>query len=167
MKSILSKLSIPALAVVMAGCASITRGTKEAFVIETTPPGASATLSNGLTCQTPCSVKVKRRGDFTVTLEKAGYETVESTVTSSVDGAGAAGMAGNVLIGGIIGAGIDAGTGAMHSHKPNPLAVTLVPVGEGGQEMAPVPAETVGELPMSDEERDYVPTTDDPAVEYR
>lgn len=36
-------------------------------------------------------------------------------------------MAGNVLVGGIIGAGIDAGTGAMHSHKPNPLIVTMVP----------------------------------------
>ena len=34
-------------------------------------------------------------------------------------------MAGNVLVGGLIGAGIDAGTGAMHSHKPNPLVVTL------------------------------------------
>ena len=36
-------------------------------------------------------------------------------------------MAGNVLLGGVIGAGIDASTGAMHSHKPNPLRVTLNP----------------------------------------
>jgi hypothetical protein len=34
-------------------------------------------------------------------------------------------MAGNVLLGGFIGAGVDAGTGAMHSHKPNPLKVTM------------------------------------------
>ena len=50
---------------------------------------------------------------------------MRSTVTSSVDGGGAAGMAGNVLLGGIVGAGVDAGTGAMHSHKPNPLVVNL------------------------------------------
>ena len=107
------------------GCASITRGTNEAYAIETNPPGAQATLSNGLACSTPCSLKVKRRGDFVVTLEKEGYETVRASITSSVDGAGAAGMAGNVLLGGLIGAGVDAGTGAMHSHKPNPLVVTM------------------------------------------
>ena len=107
------------------GCATITRGTSEAFVIETDPPGAEATLSNGLRCSTPCSLTVKRRGDFVVTIKKEGYETVVSNVTSSVDSGGAAGMAGNVLLGGVIGAGVDAGTGAMHSHKPNPLSVKL------------------------------------------
>lgn len=109
------------------GCATITRGSNEAFVIESDPAGAKARLSNGLQCTTPCSLTVKRRGDFTVTIEKDGYETVRATVTSSNDNAGSAGMAGNVLLGGIIGAGVDAGTGAMHSHKPNPLVVKLEP----------------------------------------
>jgi hypothetical protein len=106
------------------GCATITRGSSEAFVIETDPAGAEARLSTGLQCRTP-SLTVKRRGEFVVTIEKEGYETVQATVTSSIDNAGAAGMAGNVLLGGIIGAGVDAGTGAMHSHKPNPLVVKL------------------------------------------
>ena len=118
-----------ALAIVLcSGCATITRGTNEAFVIETEPPGAEATLSNGLQCSTPCSLIVKRRGDFVVTIKKEGYETVRATVTSSVDSGGATGMAGNVILGGIIGAGVDAGTGAMHSHKPNPLSVKLEPI---------------------------------------
>ena len=82
------------------GCATITRGSSEAFVIETDPAGAEARLSTGLQCRTPCSLKVKRRGDFVVTLEKDGYETVQATVTSSIDNAGSAGMAGNVLVGG-------------------------------------------------------------------
>lgn len=117
-----------ALVVVLgSGCATITRGSSEAFVIETDPAGAEAARSNGLQCTTPCSLTVKRRGDFTVTIEKDGYETVQATVTSSIDNAGSAGMAGNVLLGGIIGAGVDAGTGAMHSHKPNPLVVRLEP----------------------------------------
>lgn len=106
------------------GCATITRGTNEAFGIQTTPPGAKARLSSGLSCETPCSLKVKRRSDFVVTITKSGYETVNA----SVDGGGAAGMAGNVILGGLIGAGVDAGTGAMHSHKPNPLVVTLTPL---------------------------------------
>jgi len=41
-------------------------------------------------------------------------------------------MAGNVLLGGVIGAGVDAGTGAMHSHKPNPLVVELTPIDTDG-----------------------------------
>ena len=112
------------------GCAPITRGTTESFVIETKPAGAEAKLSNGLYCTTPCSIKIKRRGDFVVTLAKEGYETATATVTSSIDGGGSAGMAGNVLLGGVIGAGVDAGTGAMHSHKPNPLVVDLVPIAD-------------------------------------
>lgn len=111
-----------------AGCATITRGTNEAFVIETTPPGAEATLSIGLTCTTPCSLRVPRRGDFVVTLEREGYETVQSTIVSSIDGGGGTAMAGNVILGGIIGAGVDASTGAMNSHKPNPLVVELVAI---------------------------------------
>lgn len=114
------------------GCATITRGTTESFVIETKPTGAKASLSTGLFCNTPCSLKVKRRGDFVVTLEKEGYETVTATVTSSIDGGGGAGMAGNVLLGGVIGAGVDAGTGAMHSHKANPLVVELTPIDTDG-----------------------------------
>lgn len=118
------------------GCASITRGTTEIFVIETTPPNARATLSTGLTCTTPCSLKVPRRGDFVVTLEREGYERVRFAIASSIDGDGAAGMAGNVIFGGIVGAGIDAGTGAMHSHQPNPLAVMLIPLGATPEDIA-------------------------------
>jgi hypothetical protein len=54
-------------------------------------------------------------------------EVTRGTVVlnAEVGGGGAAGMAGNVFVGGIIGAGIDAGTGAMYEHKPNPLMVIL------------------------------------------
>lgn len=119
-----------AVLVMASGCATITRGVNEALVIESDPSGAEASLSNGLRCTTPCSVSVKRRGDIVVTLEKEGYETVSATVTSSIDAVGSAAMAGNLVSGGIVGAGIDAGTGAMHSHKPNPLVVKLERVEE-------------------------------------
>ena len=141
-------IAIVLMLAALSGCASITRGTTEAYAIETIPPGATASLSNGLTCTTPCSLKVKRRGDFVVTIERDGYEPVTASITSSVDGAGAAGMAGNVLIGGLIGAGIDAGTGAMHSHKPNPLRVTMVP------NDAPPGTEAVTNIVPPDEDSD-------------
>jgi len=37
-------------------------------------------------------------------------------------------MAGNVLLGGIIGAGVDAATGATKKLTPNPIRVTLNPL---------------------------------------
>lgn len=108
------------------GCATITRGTKEAFVVETIPSGASVSLSNGLSCRSPCSLLIKRRGTLVVNITKPGYQRHTSYVASSIDGGGSLGMAGNVFLGGLIGAGVDAGTGAMHRHKPNPLRVTLI-----------------------------------------
>lgn len=60
-----------------------------------------------------------------VTITKDGYETVSSTINSSVDTAGGAAMAGNVIIGGLVGAAVDGMTGSMHSHKPNPLVVKM------------------------------------------
>lgn len=111
-------------------CTTVTRGTSESYAIETEPAGAQAKVTDArgtLQCTTPCSLKVKRRGNLHVVIAKDGFETVDTSVASSVDGAGAAGMAGNVVLGGLIGAAIDAGSGAMHSHKPNPLRVVMVP----------------------------------------
>ena len=135
-----------ASAVILSGCASITRGTTEAFVIESTPSGAVASLSNGLSCTTPCSLKMKRKSEFVVTLEKQGYRTVQANVTNQVAGGGAAGMAGNVLIGGLIGAAVDAGSGATLELVPNPLSVTMEALAPGEvnepiQMSAPEPSE--------------------------
>ena len=92
---------------------------------------AVSAARTGLSCTSPCSLKVKRRGDFVVTIKMDGHDTVTTNITSSIDGDGGAAMVGNVFVGGIIGAGVyagtGAGTGAMSSHKPNPLVVELVP----------------------------------------
>lgn len=115
----------------LTSCATITRGSNEAFVIETSPIGADVTVTHEggfASCTTPCSVRVKRRGQLLVTVKKEGYKDVTTTVQSSIDGGGGTAMAGNVLLGGIIGAGVDAGSGAMHSHKPNPLVLELEPL---------------------------------------
>jgi hypothetical protein len=88
-------------------------------------------------------VKVKRRGLLQIVISKDGFETLRTTVTSSIDTAGGAGMAGNIILGGFIGAAVDAGTGAMHSHKPNPLEVELVRV-DG-------PAESIEVQPVATE----------------
>jgi hypothetical protein len=109
------------------GCATITRGTTEALVVETEPVGADVEISPvGMKCTTPCTVKLKRKHDYFVDIRKSGYEPVKVNVVSEIAGAGAAGMAGNVLLGGLIGVGIDAATGATKKLTPNPVKVTLL-----------------------------------------
>jgi len=118
-------------AVAVSACGTITRGTNDTLLVETTPPGASVTTSNGYECaSTPCAIKMPRRSEFVATIELEGYQTHEVSVTNRVSGGGGAAMAGNVLVGGIIGAGVDASSGAMLDLVPNPVQVTLVRVGD-------------------------------------
>jgi PEGA domain len=112
-------------------CASITRGSTQIWTAETEPAGATVTLSSGETCKTPCSLKKKRKRPFAVDLCLAGFERIETSVQSGIKGAGAAGMAGNVIFGGLIGVGVDAATGATKDLTPNPLKAILVPAQPG------------------------------------
>jgi hypothetical protein len=108
------------------GCATVTRGTDEAWTVTSVPSSASVTTSNGFSCDaTPCTFKMEHKAEFEVTVSKAGYKSYHGHVIHQVSTAGGAGMAGNVLVGGLIGMGVDAATGAMMELKPNPLAVTL------------------------------------------
>ncbi|GIU67580.1 PEGA domain-containing protein [Candidatus Phycosocius spiralis] len=117
-------IAIPVLA--LASCATITRGTKTDFTVQTTPGGAAVSTTNGFSCAaTPCSFKMPRKSQFSVTITKPGYKTYTGNVINKISGAGGAGMAGNVIVGGIIGVGVDASSGAMLDLVPNPLIVTL------------------------------------------
>jgi hypothetical protein len=70
----------------------------------------------------------KRSADITVSINKEGYEPQVVPLTKEVPPTGAAGFAGNVLVGGLVGMGVDAYTGAALDHKPNPVIVTLQPL---------------------------------------
>jgi hypothetical protein len=107
------------------GCGTITRGTKDVLVIESEPSGATVQLSTGLQGKTPATFELSRKHDLVVTISKEGYETVNVNVVPKVAGAGGAAMAGNVVLGGLVGAAVDAGTGSMYDLKPNPVHVVL------------------------------------------
>jgi hypothetical protein len=115
------------LALVLSNCATITRGTSQAFTLTSDPTGATATFSNGLSCTTPCTIEAKRKPGFSVTATKDGYKTVTTAVVSSIAGGGGAAMAGNVLLGGIIGGAVDASNGSMNELTPNPLHIVMEP----------------------------------------
>ena len=148
MKSGLIFAAVAAVAL-SSGCATITRGTTEVLVVETQPPGADVRINPaGMNCKTPCSVELKRKRNYTLQIEREGYEPVTVNVLSEISGAGAAGMAGNVVLGGLIGVAVDAASGATKKLTPNPVTLTLVPVAAA----APVPAVAPAPAPAPEAE---------------
>lgn len=122
-------------------CATVTRGSSQQFTVQSTPPGAQVSTSNGFECQaTPCTFRMPRKDAFRITVSKDGYVSQTHDITSSVSGAGGTAMAGNILVGGLIGGAIDATSGAMNDLKPNPLIVTLRTPAEEAAARAAAPA---------------------------
>lgn len=127
----MSGYRILAAAFVAAGlgsCGSIVRGTTEPIAFVSDPPGAAMTTNMGYACPaTPCSLEVARSDEFDAVFTKPGYRPQTVPVRTKLAGKGAASFAGNVLVGGAIGMGVDAYTGAAMDHTPNPVIVSLVP----------------------------------------
>jgi hypothetical protein len=121
-KYLLSALLLPLLG----GCASIVNGTQQSISV-TTPPaaGAHCKLSNDKGVwyipNTPGSVIVHRSyRDLDVSCAKPGYGASDKLVQSHTKG-----MAfGNVLFGGVIGAGVDVANGSAYDY-PQQVIVPL------------------------------------------
>jgi len=112
--------------VILSGCATVTRGSDDVLEIKTTPAGAQVQTSNGFSCSsTPCAIKMPRRSELVVEITKPGCRPARINVTHKTADSGAAGVAGNVLVGGFIGLGVDAATGASQDLVPNPVETTL------------------------------------------
>ncbi len=125
LKSMKNLIVCAVSAVALSGCATVTRGTTNDVSFESTPSGATVLTSLQQTCVTPCMLEVPRNQSFTATFNLEGFEPQVVPVTTQIAGAGAAGMAGNLVLGGVVGAVVDASTGAMNDHVPNPVIVTF------------------------------------------
>jgi hypothetical protein len=66
-----------------------------------------------------------RRLDLVVSAPKSGRRPAEKNVTHRTAGAGSAGIAENVLVGHIIGLGVDSATGTSQDLMPNLVVLTL------------------------------------------
>jgi hypothetical protein len=110
----------------LGACATVTRGVHQDWSVDTDPSGAQVKTSNGFACdKTPCTLRVERKREFDVAITKDGYKPYHGHVFTEISKGGVAGMAGNVVAGGIIGVGVDAMTGSMNSLRPNPLKVKM------------------------------------------
>ncbi|MFN3213803.1 MAG: translation initiation factor 2 [Henriciella sp.] len=135
-------------------CATVTKGTEDTVRLESSPPTAQVTIEDtrhilrDVSCVTPCKLELNRKWAYYVTFEKKGYASETHLLEPKLSGDGIAGMGGNILLGGIIGAGVDASTGAMNDLRPNPLFVTLQPNGSD-QPVATLPGTDLPIEPIS------------------
>ena len=110
------------------GCATVTTGTSQTITVETEPPGASCKMTRdnetiGAVNPTPGSVTIgKDKDDIEISCELSGYHTTTKSLDSSFQGM----TLGNVILGGIIGIAIDAGSGAMNEY-PSSISLRLMP----------------------------------------
>jgi hypothetical protein len=124
-----SVLAAVACVLLCSGCASIVSGTNQSLSVTTSSEGADV---DGAKCAlandkgswfvtSPGSVTVRRSfQDLMITCTLDGHDKAEQLFKSSTKGM----VAGNVLIGGVIGIGVDVASGAAYDY-PNMIAVAM------------------------------------------
>lgn len=146
-------LAVVAAAGSLTGCASIVSGTSQIVSVETMQASGKV---DGATCKlendkgvfyvtTPGTVTIRRAyGDMNVKCEKAGMEPGLAVVKSSTKG-----MAfGNIIFGGVIGAGVDVASGAAYDY-PTLFQVMMGQTTAIGPVATPAPAVAQAAQPAS------------------
>ncbi len=114
-------------------CSTIVNGSNQTINFDSgSVSGANCELTGGSklsvneTFVTPAEVKVPRsKKALKLKCDKSGYQTLNKTIASKIEST----TAGNLLLGGVIGAGVDAATGAIYKY---PEVVTVVMERLGG-----------------------------------
>ena len=114
-------LAVALCPLLLCSCATITTGTTQKIPINSNPAGATVNVNTGFTGITPCTAELKRNQDHTVTITKAGYDAFVMVLRKSMCGS----TAGNLVLGGIIGLGVDACSGAMFKLEPLEINANL------------------------------------------
>ena len=109
----------------LSGCATIVEGSDQNIAIDTSPQGAVCEVKrDGVTIGstvTPGTVNISKSKDpIGVVCNKKGYRTATSGADSDFEGM----TLGNILLGGVVGVAIDAGSGAMNEY-PDKVVLTL------------------------------------------
>ncbi len=108
-------------AFLLSGCATITKGTTQAITLDTPgAPGAQCTLvSEGIgtkVVQRPATLTLdKSQSAISVTCKKECFQDGIGIIASNTETM----TAGNLLLGGVIGLGVDAASGAMNKYNAN------------------------------------------------
>ena len=102
------------------------RGTTEQLQLASNPAGATASVSSGSSCQTPCDLEMPRSSSVIVTFTKAGCKQSLVSIFPTISGGG-------MLWGGIFGEL----SGADYDLQPNPAVASLDCVEQASLQIPP------------------------------
>ena len=138
LKRIIFRILVPLALAMTTGCATVVKGTSQGILISSDPADAQVQVDGVNRGRTPVDVQMKRKRDHLVTISKEGHRTKSIPVIKGVGGA----VWGNVLVGGLIGWGVDAASGAQYNLNPPTIFVKLSPVDQVLEGLLPVSNET-------------------------
>ena len=122
-------ISMAGVAVAIGGCATLTKGTTQAVALNTPGAvGAQCTLnSNAIGTKvvtTPATITLdKSQESITVLCKKECFQDGSTVIASNTETM----AAGNLLLGGVVGLGVDAVSGAMNKYNAD-NQVAMVPI---------------------------------------
>jgi hypothetical protein len=129
-----SSVAVIVASTALGACATVIHGTHQEVGIASTPTGASVTIDGNPHGQTPVVASLSRKSSHVIRVELAGFKPYETTVTRSVSGW----VWGNLVIGGLIGLGVDAISGGLYKLSPEQVnsaleygRASVVPGGDG------------------------------------
>ncbi|MFM1884962.1 MAG: hypothetical protein RL026_119 [Pseudomonadota bacterium] len=132
------RTAVAGLALGLGACASLRPPPLDLVEISTDPDAATVLSPDGQRCTTPCSLELARDRDWRLRVQREGYQPVDVTVRSVQGGREVRPVAGNVVIGGQLGLGLDAATGA--TRRLEPAVIRLQLERHGAPSTIPVPA---------------------------
>ncbi len=144
----MKKIAFVALsATLLQGCAAIIDGSHQDIIVNTTPAQADCAFVRkngedaGRVGATPGTATIKKTNDdLTITCRKPGYQDASYLNKSSIDPWYWADW---IIPGGIIGLGVDWGTGAWNEYKSDQVSLVLPALNNAGATAPiPLPAET-------------------------
>lgn len=128
MKSPLSLLAALCLTAFYAsGCATIISGSSQKIPIASNPSGATVTIDSLPAGTTPLVADLSRKRLHRLKIELPGYFPYEEIISQQVNSV----VFANILLGGIIGAGVDIATGASNNLTPDGVRAELRKMGAG------------------------------------
>ncbi len=112
---------VTVVALVLSGCATIMHGINQDIGISSSPSGAIVTIDNRVHGETPIIASLARKRNHFIKIELPGYKPFQTTITKSTSGW----VFGNIIIGGLIGLGIDAVSGGLYELGPEQVFAQL------------------------------------------
>ncbi len=120
-KNLTLSLLVITLVSFTSGCATILQPGPDKIPVRSEPEGAKVLLNGMLVGVTPTVISVNRADNCSLEIQKDGYQTISLDKNKVVAGW----VFGNLLLGGVIGLGVDLITHNQGKYSEEPVFVTL------------------------------------------